>query len=45
MQGITMVHVATYTLSKMANAILCSPFQKKIHVLWEPSSFAYLSNC
>jgi len=48
MQGhedITMVHIATYTLSTMANAIPCSQFQKKIQILWEPISFAYLSNC
>jgi len=42
---VTMVHVATYTLYTMANAILCSWFQIQIQILWEPTSFACLSNC
>ena len=37
-----MVDDATYTV---ANAFTCSQFQQKILILWEPASFATLSNC
>ncbi len=40
-----MVHVATYALYTMANAVPCSQFQKNIQISWEPTSFACLSNC
>jgi len=43
-KGITMVHVATYTISTMANAIPYSQIKKKTQILWEPTSFACLPN-